>query len=325
MQKGIAFSLLAILLLTPLVVLSINYSKSLRGYGQLIGEQIRIQSGYYFMQSMEQDLVRAGEIIGKRSLVAATDFVIRNGTGLDNATKRLEELFVNGTIYGNVSAVLVNSTIIDWLDRIEDIGAKSGFLIKMELKTFSVRMHDSWNVEFDVGYTISLQDVRGTFGVTKDAEIKSIVSIIGLEDPIFPLNTYGKVTRTIKQSPFSIYTEKLDDMWNTSNLLSFLENGYYHAGDGPSFIDRLEGKFTNTWPGSGIESFVRKDEISNAGVPVKIKRSNIDHVYFVADVPAYRVNNTLANPDMPESFRIDNETCGVQTHAQIYQLTDIIY
>jgi hypothetical protein len=55
----------------------------------------------------------------------------------------------------------------------------------------------------------------------------------------------------------------------------------------------------------------------------------VDHIYFSDEaVSSYALNEALIEPEMPESFyeefRIDNETCDTSTHAQIYQVENII-
>jgi hypothetical protein len=205
-MKGIVYSILVILLLGPLILLSTTHFQSLRGYGKEIGSMIRVQEGYYFWDSLNDDLERSGEIIGRRAIIAATNYVIDEGTPLDSAPFRLKELIGNGTLYGESSVYMINTTLDEWVQRIENSGADRGFLIDFNISDFSITMGDSWNVLLTVDYSLSLKDQNNIFEFKRGFTKQSYISIINLEDPLFPLNTNGLISVRIWSSPSQNYT-----------------------------------------------------------------------------------------------------------------------
>lgn len=402
-RRGLVFSLLTMLLLSPLIILSLNYSQSLRGYGRQLGSLTRAQEGFYFMESMHTDLERAGEIIGKRAIVSATSKVVTDGEGLDDAPKRLEELFMNGTLYGNSSALMQNSTINDWLAKIKDSAIKRSFAADVLPAVFTIDMHDSFTVRYKINYTILVEDQRGSFSLMTNITKTSVVPIDGLEDPLFPLHSLGRAFVSIPTVGYSNFTKisaqggganawgsglayvvSSDDIvtypnksssvlvtnninttnnataslfaavitqqlvspatlsnpyivnssamalisngsrlaidgsggnvWDITNLYDSWSNQRYSSSSGPSFLDRLEGKFTNSYAGKGMETFVRKDILSSNGVPVTQSKTSIDYIYLS--------NQTLDGQrvrGMPDELRIDTQNQG------FYNVQSLVY
>jgi len=69
----------------------------------------------------------------------------------------------------------------------------------------------------------------------------------------------------------------------------------------------------------GLESFVNKDKILAAGLPINYNQTNIDYLYFSnVNVVSYKIVG------MPDNFRLDNETSiNGLGHLQIYNVTII--
>jgi len=113
-RKGQVYSLIALLMAIPIFFFLTYYMTSVQTmkFGtseRIIADQLR-ETG----RSIEEDFVRAIEISGIRSALGATDYMIREGQPLDNASLRLEELIINGTIFGNDTYVMQDNTIDDW-------------------------------------------------------------------------------------------------------------------------------------------------------------------------------------------------------------------
>lgn len=400
-QKGIVLSLITMLMLSPLILLSLTYSQSLRGYGRQMGSLTRAQEGFYFLESVHSDLERAGEIIGKRAIIGATSTVTNTGKGVDNASQRLGELFVYGTINGNQSAQMINSTIDNWLNGIKAAASRKSFNVSFSTTGISVDIYDSFTVRYNVSYSIAITDQRGTFTLRANITKTSYVSIEGLEDPLFPLTTAGKgfsifertnytnftkiaaqgnggnswgsgkvvvmnsddiitypnkssmilVTNSINSSTNStaslfagVITQQLSaalsnpyivnatamaflpnntqialdgsggKAWDITNLHDAWEGQKYSITNGPSIFDRLEGKFTNSYAGKGLETTLRKDSLSASGVPITQSKTSVDYIYLG--------NQTLDGQrvrGMPDEFRIDTQNQG------FYNVQSLVY
>src|SRR4030042_5830636 len=92
MRKGIFYSILTIVIMITLIALSSTYSESLRGYGTDIGYNVRMKSGLYFLTSVNEDVDRAVDIIGRRSVTACINKVVVDGEGLGSAESSILEL-----------------------------------------------------------------------------------------------------------------------------------------------------------------------------------------------------------------------------------------
>lgn len=382
-MKGLLYSILTIILLIPIFTLSSTYSETLRGYGTDIGSNLRLKSGLYFLDSVNEDFDRAVEIVGRRCLTACINHVINEGDGLDSAEDSLLELFENKTLNGNPSD-FVDYSIYEWLNKSDQIAETRGFVLEREIRNVDVSMTDPWNVMFTLDLRMKLGDKENLFYYEKNVTKYVPVSIRGLEDPLYVLNTGGKVSRkverqegeltsllltgpggngwgsgtSIKTGNPSLLTNKdekvllTDDVsssysafaglvarinstemgtswvfndswdsvknnthvvvegtrgevWSIEKLYEMHQENLYTAGDGPCFLDRLEGNLKNTRPGAGLESLVDKDIILEKTGSVK-DHSNVDYIYF---------NGTTLNiykvKGMPETmsweFKIDQE------------------
>lgn len=91
--------------------------------------------------------------------------------------------------------------------------------------------------------------------------------------------------------------------WAVENLYRMWREACYIGGDNaPDFLDRLGNNLT-VESEYGLNAFIRKGELEDAGVSVDGDRSNLAHIYFSdEDVENLRVKG------MPDSFRIDSES-----------------
>lgn len=381
MGKGIFYSILTIIIMVPLLTLSSTYSEALRGYGTDIGSNVRMKSGLYFLNSVNEDFDRAVEIIGRRSMTACINKVIIDGNGLSSAENSILELFENSTLDG-VPSDMVDYTIYEWMNKSDVMAGKRGFVLEREIRSIGISMEDPWNVMLTIDLRMKLGDKENLFYYEKNETRKVPVSIDGLEDPIYILNTGGRVTRKVDKSvasPTSLITsgsggngwgagtsiktgdpasvtdkdEKVlvvsstssshaafagvvtgsnstplgapyvlaggwdnvpnstrvvaegtqGEVWDIQNLYDIHGKRLYVAGDGPSFLDRIEGSLVNTYPGAGLESLVDKDEILEKTGYVE-DRSNVDYIYFNGASPnIYYVKGMPSKASW--SFRID--------------------
>jgi hypothetical protein len=110
-------------------------------------------------------------------------------------------------------------------------------------------------------------------------------------------------------------------VWYVDNLIIHTENSYYQSSvNGPSYLDRLEGKLqvqgkysSQTSNVIGLESFIDKNELGLKGVPIIIGRTNVDYLYFTGGTSGSCVKG------LDSSFRVDSG------HEDIYNVTDLTY
>lgn len=151
--------------------------------------------------------------------------------------------------------------------------------------------------------------------------------VISEEDIVIPIS----IPYVVNSSAMSLIrngTNVLVDgdngnVWFIDNLIEDTENSYYHPSEnGPSFLDRLEGKLQlqskysdQTSNIIGLESFVNKNTLYSKGIPITEGKTNIDYIYFSTSSPsASKVKG------LDSSFRIDN----VDSHREVYNVSQLL-
>ena len=318
-MKGILFSLIIFFIAVFLAIFLLTQRSSVSFYSTQKALENRIESMLSLVKNTFDDSERAIEIIGRRACVSAINYVVTNGTPLSSANETIVELMVNGTLNSAPQPLMEYATIKDWSDTLEYLIETQGFNAEIEVSNLTVLPFDSFNLQIDYSIKVKISDLRTRTNITKIEKKSVILNIEYLEDPLYPLNTYGRVVNTIVKSPHWLnYSNS-----NTTNLQDDLNNSYYHPSlYGASFLDRLEGKYFvqekyRKENPIGLESFVNKDKILTSGLPISYNQTNIDYLYFSnTNVVAYKVVG------MPDSFRLDNETSiNGLGHLQIYNVT----
>jgi hypothetical protein len=271
---------------------------------------IRITTLNNYLLDMERDLERAIFISGYRAILALDDVVIQRGKYLNDTETAFFMAAVNGTfVNGSITSrldLLENATLINWSDRLQAESRDIGINITLQFGNVSIQHVSPWDVRVFLNASILLKDATGlaSFNVTRTAS--SIISIIGFEDPIYPLNTLARITNVINQTTITDFIAGN----STTNLQLHANNSWYiNHSDGPDFLMRLEGNETGSSP-YGIESLVNLDELSGQGLSIQAK-SVVDHIYFTnKSVTSCRVTG------MPTWYYTDtNHTLVYETSA----------
>ncbi|MDO8339735.1 MAG: hypothetical protein Q7T16_03695, partial [Candidatus Burarchaeum sp.] len=201
-----------------------------------------------------------------------------------------------------------------WTGRVALLGAKRGFNINITILGLAVEPQDAFNIRTRLISSIVVNDSLGKMTVRRNFTAIVTIPLTGVEDPLYLLGTRGLSHRSIYPANFSVN--------GLTALDSAISGGYYmNNSDGPSFMDRLEGKFVPQSKYSdltenqiGIETFVNLVEIYSAGVDVKANQTVVDHIYFSDS----NVTGSKVNGSIHDWFRIDTE------HAQTYGVDGLL-
>ncbi len=290
-MNGQVYSIIAILLSVPVFLFTAYYitsSQSLK-FGseeKVIADQIREVE-----RSIEDDFIRGVEISGRRALISAVDWIVSNGSFLDDAKMRIEELMRDSTVYGNIIYVMQNNTLSDWRDKI--LAVPVNFDLDLNYTDFSIDS-DGFNVMFNITLTVNVSHRNRDIAIRKNTNLTGIVSIEGIEDPLMTIETNGYVRRNFKKYPFDFYAKKIatgiaqgDCIGNVTFNLSAPDNE----------------KILVTYNGSGISGF----------------RGVVAETNDIPDVSCYligasdiveKINQTINEINYTEVY-IDNETDSV--------------
>jgi hypothetical protein len=178
--------------------------------------------------------------------------------------------------------------------------------VNYTILSVSVSQKNPWNILIEVILDISIKDRNNLASWNKTQVIQSEIPISGFEDPLYLINSGGKIAKKINKTQFQEFVSGT----NVSNLSLQVQNFYYISSPlAPSFLDRLEGK---TSPSEqGIESLVYLPELSVQGILV-MDKSVVDYIYFSSDNPSSHHIQGI-----PPWFRIDD------AHLPVYQVSGL--
>ena len=305
-KKRAIFYTTAAIALTIVIIVTYSAYSTYRLSDKMDVIQTRIETVNFFIKDVEKDINKGAFIAGFRTLLSFNQFIAINGTFLDNVNERFKESFLNGTIKQQPLSLMKDSTFTDWANKISAEADKVD--IKFNFKINDVKLNQStpWSVDIGLNISLDIKDKRNTSYWLRDIYLTNTISIISFEDPLYVVNSKGRVTNTIIITNITnfVVSGKVD------NLLIHTNNSWYIAhNDTPSFLMRLEGNLGNST--YGIESLVNLDKFQQHGLALK-DRSIVDYIYFgTKQTINYRINNT------PEWFKID------EGHLETYQVTNI--
>jgi hypothetical protein len=304
-KKGFFFTMAAIVMSMVIVLtFSVYEGSRLREKNDVV--LARVQTVNDFVKDVELDLQKGIFITTTRTLLGIQEYVTEEGIYLSDAQQVFQEGFLQGTVEGIPVNLLVNATFSDWMDKIQQQASKIDINASFTILGMQVVHQDPWTVNVTVVVEMNITDKRKTALWNKQKDVSSKISIMGLEDPVYIVETEGRVTNIIRitnSTPFVIGGD-------VSNLLIHANASTYIATNlSPSYLLRLQGS-SNSSP-MGIESLVNVPEMQANNVPV-LDRSVVDFIYFGSQITAnYRINNT------PSWFKLDQE------HLDTYGVTNM--
>jgi hypothetical protein len=306
-KRGIIFTVAAIVL-SVVIILSFTVYTEYRLKEKMNVIETRIITMNNFIKDIEQDLEKGIYISSFRALLSMSQYIASNGTFIDDPQGTFDELFINGTMDNQGAYLMEESTFTDWIDRIQQQADKIDIIANFEVNEVTLSQEDPWHILVSANVDMDVQDKKQTSSWNINKDIKTNISIDGLEDPLYLVNSYGRLTNTIRSSPFENFVIGS----NIDNLLVQINESYYIATNmSPNFLMRLEGDLSSSE--EGIESLVNLQEFIDQGISIKT-RSTIDYIYFGNQTTTdYRVNGT------PYWFRLDSE------HISVYEVEDLIY
>jgi len=206
-KRGQVYSLIALLIILPLLIFLMFFLSSNQSFTSGIYEKIVADQVHDVAKDMENDFVRAMKIAGKRALLAEINQVVLDGVPLTDSITTTKELVLNGTIEGNFNILMHENTLDDWQTSILSIPV--GFNINLEYENLEIKNQDGFNINMTVDLSIHVSDKHDIAKVEKTIKKSVLVSVEDLEDVMFPLNTDGFVSRTIKIYPYPYTTRKI--------------------------------------------------------------------------------------------------------------------
>ncbi|MEM3074450.1 MAG: hypothetical protein QW727_00710 [Candidatus Pacearchaeota archaeon] len=298
-KKAQVMTLIAIFLIILIFITFEVFSISQQRYSTAT----RISTMENFLNSIELNLERQIFISGFRIIFIAEDEIIKSGNYINDINYFFNESFFNGTVNGEENDILLGARYRDLIDSINEKAGKINVIINMSNSSIYVYQSDPWNVKITFISNFIMEDKSNLARWNKIQNITATIPIEGFEDPIYFINTNGKISNKINKTIYDAFPSN-----NTSVLIEHTKNSYYISSNlSPSFLDRIEGKITpNQY---GIESLVYLPKLENQGIQVK-QKSIVDYIYFSSLNPQpHQIQG------MPSWFKLDSG------HLEIYNAT----
>ena len=293
-RKGMFFTISALILLGVLFVSLIFQNRySFSDRDRVVS--LKTLAMQNFASGLEQDAKKGLFIAGFRAVLGAEEVIFKTDDFINDSKAALLEAVMNGTVDGMALSAMNQSTLPEWLARMNVETAKLGIVLNFSIDTLAVEQSSPWSVDFLMAYSFNVTDTASTAAFYKKVNTTASVSIVGFDDPLYTIFTDNRIIRAINATPYEgNYASGTD----TSNLISHIDSWYYTNSSGPSFLMRLEGNLSDS--SVGIESIVRLPDLEAQGMTV-YERSGIDYIYFGNTTPTiYAINSTYEN-----WFRLD--------------------
>jgi len=274
--KGFTYLLTASFIVVVLLMVFLTLNKYHYQDRQKMYEQ-RIRLVDDFITNFDDDIHRATYITSFRTLLALEDNIAQTGVFLNNTELLFAQLASNGTLNGTTPSLLINSTLNNYLDKVNSLSSLVGIHSNFSLVNITLYQSSPWEVSVVVLLDIEINDTKGLASWSFRKSYLTKVPIFDLRDPLYSHFTSNRVPNTIRRLdvPFLIN----DSDHNSSNLITHLNGSYYLASSyAPSFLQRFENNLSPS--PYGIESVVNINTISDQDLEVFPNRAKIDYIYF---------------------------------------------
>jgi hypothetical protein len=231
-RKGVFFTLAVVLLIIPLIILSSFYINSSQTKIQDTTSQIRCDELHYFVEDARQDLSRAVSIFGRRAAIYSYDLLFNTSVPFMNyafnctdscnvdcnriiyprigAEAAIAELSLCGTLNGSSVNYMVNHTVREWVNKMENRSTEQNMRINVTLKEIRVTPIDAWNFSITLDTDIQITDDTGIcYYQGLHRSTTSNTSIIGLEDALYTLGSRGMIKKYIYDCPINFDLTRL--------------------------------------------------------------------------------------------------------------------
>ncbi len=295
-KRGIFFTLTAIFLL-GLMLFIILAQQERRDSDDVAALTIKIRAMNEFVKSVDEDLERGLFITGFRAFLGIQQHIATQGSYLADTESQFREALVNGTVLSAHLDIMNDSTFVNWTTRIAGEAGQLGLDVNFTVDQIDIYHSEPWIVSVDATVTMNVTDSSQTAFWVQQRTIQTNISVDGLEDPLYLVETGGVITRVINRTIYEgAYVQDAD----TSNLTLQVAGKYYTNSTGPSYLMRLEGNLSNSTNNMGIEGFVFIPDLIDQGITT-FERSSVDYIYYGNDSPTlYTINETFES-----WFRLD--------------------
>ncbi|MGV8150651.1 MAG: hypothetical protein ACP5NV_02905 [Candidatus Woesearchaeota archaeon] len=299
-KKGVFYLFTVLIFLGILILVLFTYNTfTLRDRQQSI--EMRLQTMDDFIDDFHNDVHRATTISATRALISLEDYTSGQEEFFSNKYElqdKFVEVFYYGTIDGMEIELMNDTSFQDYENKVDSNAMNIGVDFRINVTQIILTQSSPWNVDVLIMAYVVVNDSSGLAYWDYNSTFETSVPIIGLRDPLYSINTLGRVQNTIRPSNVSMLVNGTD----TSGIIHHISNNYYVASsDAPSFLMRFYGN-TSSDP-NGVESIIDIDTFSDQGIILQLDRPVIDYKYFSSSNDAQFCDFE----NMPSWFKVDSQ------------------
>ncbi len=272
-KKGFIFIISAIIIVAILLLVFLTFDEYSFS-DETVANHRRLAFANDFVEGFNQDLERAIRIATFRTLIALEEHVASKGNFLEDLEGSFAETVFNGTVNGEPVNIMENSSISEYIRRINIIGDRLGLQAKFEVNEIIMNQSSPWSVDVYVDSNVTVFDTADLASWSFSKIYFSEVPIDNLRDPLYSVFTQNRFYNSIRR-----FEDRTLSGNSSDDLELLVSNSYYvESTSAPSFIQR----FTNNYSASpyGIESVVNIIVISDQEIVVHPNRIKVDFIYF---------------------------------------------
>lgn len=312
-RKGFFYTLLSLLFLGIIILSVFYYQGAFRYQEKSQLHSTRVLQMDNLLRNLDHDIGRAIYISSFHSFLAMQERIVKSGHYIPDIDSAFAGLFLNGTLGAEPVSSMQGSTINDWFAGFNQQASVNGIRILWTVSDVVISHSDPWHVRASIVLDYVLTDSADTASWNLSRNFSAELPIAGFEDPLYLIETSGKVSNIIHESNVTDFVQGTD----VSNLRSHLLNSWYTESDhAPSYLQRLEGDFSASM--FGIESMVDLQKLSDQGIATQ-EKSVIDYIYFSDQNPAF-----YAITGMPDWFRLDDGSIFQTTRLDYYEVDELV-
>ncbi len=224
-MKAQFYSIIAILIAVPIFMFTVSFLTYSEKLSDTVSDRVISDQLSQLEYSIELDTTKAMEVSGRRALLSATNYVINSGEPLDDSVANITQLMLIGYINETEDFLMINNTMPNWSQRISSNPVN--FNVHIQYGNVSVEDYEGFYIRIGMDINITVTDKLDRVSIEKTNLRRYVtVSVNGLEDPMFPLETQGFIRRIIRQAdpPYSnrnVVTGSANSSGSCSGMVTF--------------------------------------------------------------------------------------------------------
>lgn len=304
-MKGLVYSIIALMLITPIILLALLYLTTTSTQGNQVVISMRSNEVSYYLDSVSLDFPRALSTSVKQAMVAATSCEDNSGIALANARNSLVSIMMNCSVSqgydcsfctSQVLSFVYESSLPRWAQKVQILGQENGFNTSVNVTAVNITQQSPFYLTASANITLSLQDQSGLLNLTRNFTQSIQIPLQGFEDPSYSLYSQGFVKRNYVFTQDYSLSGVSSAVWNKS---------YYPSSSGPNFLERMEGKLVGS-SGNGLESFIYLPDFTGVGLQVNGNNSQLDYLFL--NSTGTQPGKQVTSQGFPSWFELDPQT-----------------